>query len=555
MTVQRTQSRDLNLADLQGNIVRAYGGYGYARARYFFLNISDGDKGRAFVDVIRQKVTTAERWDQGSNNHPDGDFLPRPPVTLNITFTFWGLLALGLPTRTLRELPDEFIDGMAKRRDMLGDVNASGPEHWDPVWRHAGLGGTADDMHMMISMNASIDDTTGAAVPELEEQTQWLRDLCASNGGVKILPGNGPDGADYQDAAAKLVDGPDGKKQMTGKEHFGYTDGLGNPVFAGQYPPEIEKIKVIGRGKITPDQKWAPIAPGEFIIGLADESQGLPPASKPWEFTQNGTFMVYRKLHQNTKSFADYVDKMADQYAQVMGVDKTEASFTIKAKLVGRWPDGVPLMKAPTYKDWEAFNAKWKSEQQELEKKGDIAGLKALKTAFEIELMDWKFADDLDGIKCPVSAHMRRANTRDMLDPNITSPNMSSHSGSSLNKRRRILRRGLPYGTFDPDSPDDGDHGIIFIVVCTSIFRQFEFVQQQWIQYGLDFNVGNDTCPILGNHDERSKFVIAADPASGNPPFVCPAMPQFVTTKGGDYFFLPSMTALQMIAMGSVDPT
>ena len=169
--------------------------------------------------------------------------------------------------------------------------------------------------------------------------------------------------------------------------------------------------------------------------------------------------------------------------------------------------------------------------------------------------MDWKFADDLDGIKCPVSAHMRRANTRDMLDPNITSPNMSSHSGSSLNKRRRILRRGLPYGTFDPDSPDDGDHGIIFIVVCTSIFRQFEFVQQQWIQYGLDFNVGNDTCPILGNNDERSKFVIATDPASGNPPFVCPAMPQFVTTKGGDYFFLPSMTALQMIAMGSVDPT
>ena len=141
-------------------------------------------------------------------------------------------------------------------------------------------------------------------------------------------------------------------------------------------------------------------------------------------------------------------------------------------------------------------------------------------------------------------------NTSDSFDP--------AHplAGSALNKRRRILRRGLPYGAFDENAPDDGDQGVIFIVICADIFRQFEFVQQQWIQYGLDFNVGNDTCPLLGNHDEKtSKFVIASDPDSKKPPFVCPAMPQFVNTRGGDYFFLPSMTALRMIAMGTVDPT
>ena len=125
-----------------------------------------------------------------------------------------------------------------------------------------------------------------------------------------------------------------------------------------------------------------------------------------------------------------------------------------------------------------------------------------------------------------------------------------------MNKRCRILRRGLPYGKYEPDNPtDDSEHGIIFMAICASLFRQFEFVQQQWIQYGLDFNVGNDTCPVIGKHEEGAKFVIASDPDTGKPPFVCANLPPFVTTKGGEYFFLPSLTALRMIAMGVIDPT
>jgi deferrochelatase/peroxidase EfeB len=127
--------------------------------------------------------------------------------------------------------------------------------------------------------------------------------------------------------------------------------------------------------------------------------------------------------------------------------------------------------------------------------------------------------------------------------------------GSIMNNRRRILRRGLPYGEAK-DGGDDGDeHGIVLMALCASLFRQFEFVQQQWLQYGLDFNAGNDTCPITGAHGEGAKFVIPADPASGKPPFIMADLPQFVETRGGDYFFMPSMTALRMIAQGLVDPT
>lgn len=93
------------------------------------------------------------------------------------------------------------------------------------------------------------------------------------------------------------------------------------------------------------------------------------------------------------------------------------------------------------------------------------------------------------------------------------------------------------------------------MVLCANIFRQFEFVQQQWIQYGLDFNVGNNTCPLLGNHDHHKRHVIPSDPATGKPPYVMNKLKTFVETRGGDYFFIPSVTALRMMAMGIVDPT
>ena len=176
--------------------------------------------------------------------------------------------------------------------------------------------------------------------------------------------------------------------------------------------------------------------------------------------------------------------------------------------------------------------------------------------AMERDLSKFLFRQDPDGSKCPFSAHIRRANTRDMLDPHFGSADKSEWTGSVLNNRRRILRRGLPYGMAAPDAGDDNhEHGIVMLVVCASLFRQFEFVQQQWMQYGLDFFAGNDTCPLIGNHGPDAKFVIAADPASGRPPFICDRPPQFVETRGGDYFFIPSMTALRMIGTGVIDPT
>jgi deferrochelatase/peroxidase EfeB len=88
--------------------------------------------------------------------------------------------------------------------------------------------------------------------------------------------------------------------------------------------------------------------------------------------------------------------------------------------------------------------------------------------------VNFTFGKDLDGTRCPLGAHIRRANPRDAFGFN-----------GSLVNRRRITRRGLPYGAVTPsDQPgsDTAEHGVVFMVLNASIFRQFEFIQQQWIE-------------------------------------------------------------------------
>jgi deferrochelatase/peroxidase EfeB len=321
-------------------------------------------------------------------------------------------------------------------------------------------------------------------------------------------------------------------------------DAIGDPVFEGQVPAEIQAQAVIGQGKLLPDQSWASLATGEFLLGHPDESQEIPAAGLPLDFSRNGTFFAYRKLHQNIAAFQGWIARTALQYGAIMGVSAEDAAETLKAKMAGRWPDGVPLMAAGTHAEWLAFRAR----RAAAEAAEDQATLAAMNRA----MVDFTFRADGQGAKCPLNSHLRRSNTRDMLDPYLSSDDPKKLNGSVLNNRRRILRRGLPYGGGDDDA---GEHGIVMLAGCASLFRQFEFVQQQWMQYGLDFNSGNDTCPIIGNHDAESKFVIAAEPGSDKPPFICSGMPQFVETRGGEYFFVPSMTALRMIADGLVDPT
>jgi deferrochelatase/peroxidase EfeB len=536
---------ELDLADIQGNILTPYGKLGFPKGRFMLFHIDRGDWGRRFVTALLPMITTALRW-KSWDDIPTGKIeVPRPEVTVNIAFTWYGLVVLGIPTRTLSKMPDEFIDGITARAPMLGD-DFKGPkwkESWDEVWASPGL--HPESVHILIMLNAQMNPD-GSAVAALETKTREIETLSREIGGVRLLTGHNPPGQhkqQFQELSALLEHKPDGTATPLPKEHFGFTDAIGDPVFDGQYPGGHEQTIATGNGVLDGDGKWRPLATGEFLLGYPDEAQEIAGAAMPHEFSRNGTFMAYRKQHQNVAAFRTFLDKTSGHFGAVAGIRSHEnAREILMAKMAGRWSDGVPLSLAKDVAAWDRVK---------------IAHPVSDPKALEAALANFTFHDDLEGIKCPLTAHMRRVNTRDMLDPS------GGQKGSVLNNRRRILRRGLPYGESPEGTLDEDEHGIVMLIVCAGLFRQFEFVQQQWINYGNDSRAGNDTCPIVGNHSDgigsehgpKAKFVIPSDPSSGYPPFIVEGIPQFVEVRGGEYFFVPSMTAVRMIGMGVVDPT
>lgn len=544
----------LDLADLQGNVLAAYGKQGFPKGRALLLHIPEGKsrEGREVLEALRRHVTSALPW-RSEHRAPVPGVVeaPRPPVTLNLAFTFRGLLALGVPIRTLRGMPDEFIDGMAARADILCDRFpkpdgglATIDEAYDPVWLPQHCDGQR--VHILVTLNAQMDVATGEPVPELEQRTRYVIAM-AEAAGLVVLEGHRGATPQWQELSARLARKPDGAHFALPLEHFGFVDGISDPVFDGQMAPEDIAKRSVGQGKLLPDQSWGPLATGEFLLGWPDESQEIPGAAMPLDFSRNGTFMAYRKLHQNVFAWRRYMAEQAEKLAEIWNMSLEEADETLSAKFAGRWRNGVPLVAAPSWAEARAMAEKLDAARR--------AGDKATEEALRRSLVDFTFRGDPVGAACPFGAHIRRANTRDMLDPLLATNDPKRLSGSILNNRRRILRRGLPYGEARENGSDADEHGIVMMALCASLFRQFEFIQQQWMQYGLDFNAGNDTCPIIGLHFPGNKFVIAADPASGRPPFFAAGMPQFVEPRGGDYFFVPSMTALRMIGQGLVDPT
>lgn len=159
-------SRLLDLADIQGGILRDYGHH-YPKGRYVFIQLRQAtdDQGlepvreahrltRAFLQELREKVTSALRWESKAKSYQGPVQADRPNVTTNVAFTFHGLRALGLPIRTLQRLPDEFINGMAARASVLGDVGANARSNWDDAWRPG-----APDVHVLVLMRAGCKRT------------------------------------------------------------------------------------------------------------------------------------------------------------------------------------------------------------------------------------------------------------------------------------------------------------------------------------------------------------------------------------------------------------
>ena len=152
-------------------------------------------------------------------------------------------------------------------------------------------------------------------------------------------------------------------------------------------------------------------------------------------------------------------------------------------------------------------------------------------------LQDFDYGTDTVGAPCPFSAHTRHANSRG--GPLVVTV------GDKVN--RRIMRRADAYcPRYNGADTDDGrSRGLAGHFIGVMFSTQFEFVMSQWVN-SATFASNRDTGidPLLGNVPDGSTFTYWESGA----PVVVEGLSRFVTTKGGLYCFIPSITAIRWMA-------
>jgi hypothetical protein len=110
----------------------------------------------------------------------------------------------------------------------------------------------------------------------------------------------------------------------------------------------------------------------------------------------------------------------------------------------------------------------------------------------------------------------------------------------------------MPYGpVYDPTKPYDGiERGLLGYFINSSIENQYEFVLSQWVNdaefAGSVRLPSKSRDPIIGTQNpEESIFAI---PQVNGPPIKITSFSSFITTRAAAYCFLPSITAMKLIA-------
>ncbi len=468
----------IDVGDVQSLVLSGHGKL--ADATYLLLSLGE--------------VASARRWLAALPVSRGAD--PDDVEAVHVAFTWSGLGAAGLHEDALDEFPSEFCEGMdgnEHRSRVLGDVGENAPANWQ--WGNAAADqARGRPLHAVLMLYAK--DAAGLEALLARERAR----LDASD----IVAWHQLDSRMLYDADKRT------------REHFGFVDGLMNPVVL--HDGDHENAPPLLRKSRAEDV----LLPGEFLLGYSNEffvtpeSPTLSGALDPEErlrvkdgfksrrdVGRSGTYLVFRQLEQDVHAFWEYVGGQAQS---------EQERILLAAKMVGRWPSGAPLIENAALRDF----------------------------GFEQE--------DPDGLHCPFGSHIRRANPRDSLRENEA-------DAIKLAKHHRLLRRGRPYGPpVDPSmlperilaAPRDGERrGLHFICLSANLARQFEFVQHSWLN-NPDFDgVWNEVDPIAGVGPRATRnFTVQEAPLRRRHR----ELPSFVRLRGGAYFFLPGMRLLKYLA-------
>ena len=469
------------------------------------------------LDVIN--ATAAKAWLRNAPITGGEAITPPPERALQIAFSVEGLRVLGLNDTIINGFSDEFITGMSgdeSRSRRLGDTGRNAPLHWD--W--GGKPGQVPHILLLLYARHGVLAHWRKVVEEGKFSSAFrLR---------KILPTD-----DLGDI-----------------EPFGFADGISQPKIDWE---QHQSTDLHDRHQYS---NW--VAPGEFVLGypneygrytarpLIDPRQNrlaslLPdapdqPALK--DFGRNGTYLVVRQLHQDVPGFWQFMHKAA-------GADPVKRE-QLAASMVGRERDGSPLVPA---------------------NKLPIAGIPQ-----QNQMNHFTYEHDPAGHRCPVGSHIRRANPRTgdmppgrasliarLLTMGGFRQNRPDEDLIASTRFHRLLRRGRAYGpvlspdeAVKPGAPIE-ERGLQFIALSGNLLRQFEFIQNAW-SMNSKFGGGQlERDPILGIreslHNGAAPDQFHHPDPSGPRRKTCP-LPQFVVVRGGGYFFMPGLRAIQFIAAG-----
>ncbi len=493
---------ELDFDDVQGLLRFGFGGM--HRACFYIVRIRDVGAARSWLAAAH--VTTARVLQ------------PPPSSALQIAFTFEGLQTLGVPPEVLGGFSPEFRSGMTgdeSRSRRLGDTGANNPEAWR--W-----GAHERTPHLAIMMYGK-----EGFMQECEAEFK---------------------GPSWDVAFEVLERLP--TSYLGDVEPFGFADGISQP-----------SVDWEGKRTVKGDQlQYSNLASlGEFLLGYSNEygefsdrpllestaggaSQLLPALDQPQkkDLGRNGTYLVMRQLEQDVRGFWQFVDKAAGS--------KLEERNRIAEAMVGRKMDGTPLVPLR-------------------DKLIDGIGPDEKDRAYN----QFTYDDDPVGVRCPIGSHIRRSNPRN-ADFSSHVKGKISHLIRTLGFGRRsirddlmsatrfhrLLRRGREYGerlspqdALQPGSPGDTERGLHFICLNSNIARQFEFVQGAWLMSTKFDGLSEESDPLMGNREPIKGCPVTDTfslPHENGLRERVEGLPQFVTVRGGAYFFLPSLRALRYFA-------
>ncbi|KAJ7484458.1 fungal peroxidase [Mycena latifolia] len=279
-----------------------------------------------------------------------------------------------------------------------------------------------------------------------------------------------------------------------GHEHFGFLDGISNPAVDGFQKP-------------LPGQ--AVVSTGEIIVGETGDSVARPTWAK------DGSFLVFRQLKQLVPEFNKF---LTDHPIRAPGLTAKQGSDLLGARMIGRWKSGAPVFLAPFVDNPNLGADPTRNNNFTYAEPGETT------------------ASSTDQTKCPFSAHIRK--TRPRADLGLPESQSSIH---------HIVRGGIPYG---PEvttgeallSTTKIERGLAFVAYQSNIGNGFQFLQRFWADNTnfIHGNVGFD--PIIGANKGAQRVVNGLDPTNSSRPITLAT--DFVVSRGGEYFFSPSLSAI-----------